>query len=724
MKKTSLVKTIIIKAGMITAVLFIIGIVYTSYKLTEGKELARVKEAKHFKEMITIDVNTKLDPAVSIALSIANNSNIVKALKTNDRELALNVLQNIIKSFKNNTNYKHLKIHIHTKDIHSFLRAWKPKKHGDDLSGFRATIVHVANTHKALRAIEVGRAGIVIRGLAPIFDEDRNYIGSIECILGYNSIVKKYAKKGKKLAILMDSKFKRGNALTQDKYIGNYILSQKVYDESFINALKSVNLNQLKTKPYLVANNFFITAVPIKDFKGNLIGLYVVGDEISDVDKIANDANNITIQTVAYYLIVIIVILAIIGIIANKHILSSVKEFENKFREFLDFISYKTNKFEPAEIKVMDEFGVMLNDLNEIAKQYDKALKEDMKVMGELVIIADKMKQGIFRCRIKSNTNNPMILTLKKTINNLADSTENYFSKMREVLESYTSDDYTPKIDIEPVIKEDLRAVMEDINELGEALRNTAKANLQNGQTLESNASSMNDSMQNLAAKANQQAASLEETAAAVEEITSITRNNANNSATMAKLGNEVKVAVEDGNKLAHQTVTAMDSINERVTAINEAISVIDQIAFQTNILSLNAAVEAATAGEAGKGFAVVAGEVRNLAARSAEAANEIKKLVEEATLKANEGKEISEDMIAGYERLNEQITQTINIIEQVSTASKEQMQGIEQINDAVNTLDRVTQENASEANHVAQIANELKQLANNLLEDAKSKRF
>ena len=82
-----------------------------------------------------------------------------------------------------------------------------------------------------------------------------------------------------------------------------------------------------------------------------------------------------------------------------------------------------------------------------------------------------------------------------------------------------------------------------------------------------------------------------------------------------------------------------MDEINTQVNAINEAITVIDQIAFQTNILSLNAAVEAATAGEAGKGFAVVAQEVRNLASRSSEAAKEIKELVLNATTKANQGK-------------------------------------------------------------------------------------
>ncbi|RXJ93678.1 chemotaxis protein, partial [Arcobacter sp. CECT 8989] len=128
---------------------------------------------------------------------------------------------------------------------------------------------------------------------------------------------------------------------------------------------------------------------------------------------------------------------------------------------------------------------------------------------------------------------------------------------------------------------------------------------------------------------------------------------------------------------------------------MNDAISVIDQIAFQTNILSLNAAVEAATAGEAGKGFAVVAGEVRNLASRSAEAAKEIKSLVENATQKSGDGKQIAGNMIEGYTHLNENIQNTHGLIKNVAESSKEQKTGIEQISIAVNQLDQQTQKNA-----------------------------
>ncbi|RXK15974.1 chemotaxis protein, partial [Malaciobacter mytili LMG 24559] len=182
--------------------------------------------------------------------------------------------------------------------------------------------------------------------------------------------------------------------------------------------------------------------------------------------------------------------------------------------------------------------------------------------------------------------------------------------------------------------------------------------------------------------------------------------------------------SVTRGQDLALNTTKSMEDINTQVEAINEAITVIDQIAFQTNILSLNAAVEAASAGEAGKGFAVVAQEVRNLASKSAEAANEIKHIVEQATLKANEGKQVATQMIEGYKALNDNISGTITLITEVNSASREQQSGIEQINDAVALLDQQTQKNASIATKTQEIANKTNVLADSIVEDADKKEF
>jgi methyl-accepting chemotaxis protein len=233
--------------------------------------------------------------------------------------------------------------------------------------------------------------------------------------------------------------------------------------------------------------------------------------------------------------------------------------------------------------------------------------------------------------------------------------------------------------------------------------------------TLDQKISVLSSASRDLSTSSNQQAASLEETAAALEEITATIVNNTSNTIKMATYAQQVSGSVSQGQALANQTVEAMENINSEVQAINSAITVIDQIAFQTNILSLNAAVEAATAGEAGKGFAVVAQEVRNLATRSADAAKEIKDLVQSAAQKTNHGKEIANEMINGYLQLNENISNTIDIIHNVSNSSKEQQEGIEQINNAVAKLDQNTQKNAASANAINELANDLHQMSQGL---------
>ena len=408
------------------------------------------------------------------------------------------------------------------------------------------------------------------------------------------------------------------------------------------------------------------------------------------------------------------------GAVSNRDL----EEIDKYFQQLIEFLSYEKSEFEYVESTGNKKVDDMFKNWNQQIKSFDKRTKDDMRVLGEIVLTADKVEQGIYKCRIKGDSDNPTISTLRNTLNKMLISIDDATSRISKVVTSYTNDDFTDYIKVVDNYKDDMKLLMESINLLGKELGNSAKNNLNNGETLEKSSSTMTNSMNNLATKANEQAASLEQTAAALEEITSITRNNTQNATKMGELGQIVKKSVQTGEELASKTAISMDEINEKVKAINSAITVIDQIAFQTNILSLNAAVEAATAGEAGKGFAVVAQEVRNLANRSAEAAKEIKNLVEEANIKTNDGKLISSDMIEGYKELNKNISETINIIEDVSAASKEQMLGIEQINQTVNMLDRVTQENAFESNQIKEISQSVSTLAYELLTDAKSKKF
>ncbi|MDO9056029.1 MAG: methyl-accepting chemotaxis protein, partial [Sulfuricurvum sp.] len=222
----------------------------------------------------------------------------------------------------------------------------------------------------------------------------------------------------------------------------------------------------------------------------------------------------------------------------------------------------------------------------------------------------------------------------------------------------------------------------------------------------------------------NQQAASLEETAAAMEEMTSNVQQNAQKANDMASMAAQTDASAKEGAELAQRTATAMTEIQVATNSINNAVAIIENIAFQTNILSLNAAVEAATAGDAGKGFAVVAQEVRNLANRSADAAKEIKAMAEQAATKSNEGMSIATELTRGFEVIAGKIEQTTMLVQDVSNASREQMQGIGQINTAVTQLDQMTQENAKVASNVSQTSDVIQELSEEINREIESKSF
>ena len=423
--------------------------------------------------------------------------------------------------------------------------------------------------------------------------------------------------------------------------------------------------------------------------------------------------------------IVVLLLLVLALSFLTKDIIGSLNKFKNGLNNFFDFINKKSDKIELINIKTSDEFGQMANVINENIILTQNNLKEDQKLIDDVSIVISRVKHGWYSQSIQAETSNQTLNILKDGINDMIVSTKQHFVTVNKTLQEYTKYNYTKELVLDGIEKDGVfEQFIIDINKLRDAINLMLQENKRNGLTLNDSSNGLLLNVNKLNESSNDAAARLEETAAALEEVTSSIFNSTNKISEMSKIANNVTVSASQGEKLASKTTIAMEEINDKVTAINEAISVIDQIAFQTNILSLNAAVEAATAGEAGRGFAVVAQEVRNLASRSAEAAKEIKNLVQDATVKANEGKDISSEMIKGYSSLNESINQTITIISEITSSSKEQQKGVEQINDAINSLDKQTQENASIANTTNDIAKKTSLIAKKILESAEQKEF
>ncbi len=220
---------------------------------------------------------------------------------------------------------------------------------------------------------------------------------------------------------------------------------------------------------------------------------------------------------------------------------------------------------------------------------------------------------------------------------------------------------------------------------------------------------------QSLAEGASEQAASLEESSSSLEEISSMTKRNAENALKASDLARSARSAADHGASDMQAMAQAMQEIKSSSDDIGKIIKTIDEIAFQTNILALNAAVEAARAGEAGMGFAVVADEVRNLAQRSAQAARETAGKIEGAIAKTGQGVEISGLVLKNLQEIVQKVRQVDELVAEVAAASKEQSQGIDQVNTAVGQIDKVTQSNAANAEESASASQELNSQADAL---------
>jgi len=709
-------------------------------------------QEKDFNDLRTTMINNTQERVQNIYSSIlvqasfvANNKIIKNSLEAkNDLSADKELKNSIIPFFKNSLKNPNVKIHIHTKNTRSFIRSWSDKR-GDNLSGFRETLNKIKLTKDIINTIEIGRGGMVMRSIVPIF-QNSSYIGSVEVMRGFNDIVQKSLGDGNELLVLMDSQYARGDSLaSRNSSLGKYIINQKNINNDFYNDAKELNIDKLIENKIFVSEKYYYTSEKIVDFKGRTVGLFLIGKNNKDVGHIANSGQVMLTTSIVFAIIILILFLTVLFLI-NSIIISPLLKLQNGLNSFFAYLNKEQNTTLAIEVKSKDEIGAMAIEINKNVKIISKRIDEDNLVFDEIVNKLALLSEGNFKdAKIEANYSGNYERA-KDAINNTISTTENIISEIATTLQDIDKGHLEKEItsefkgDYEPIkisinsMSQNLSHVIETIDS---SLQSLASGNLNTQidkdlpgdynqlkiainktiSQLNTTISSVNESIVQIASAseevssaagslstgATEQASSLEESTAAIEEMAGGISQNADSARKTNEISSKSSTMAKDGGKAVEQTVEAMRNIASK-------IGIIEDIAYQTNLLALNAAIEAARAGEHGKGFAVVASEVRKLAERSQVAAQEISQITTDSV-------EVSEKAGVLLEQIVPSIEQTSELIEEIASASAEQDTGITQINYAMTSLDQVTQQNASASEELASASEEMSSQADHLKE-------
>ena len=453
---------------------------------------------------------------------------------------------------------------------------------------------------------------------------------------------------------------------------------------------------------------------------GNVIGVMDLTFDLAESDTIINSA----VSNLVYQAIGVLIVLTIFMAWLIRHATKPIEVFQRGLEMFFKYLKKEREDVHYIDTYSNDEIGELIESVNKNIEETIEGVKKDEQVIKEAKDICKAASIGIYDRKITANGHSKEANELKVLINELIDATGYNVNRVVRVLSEYENNDYTARINSKGRTTGQMKEVFDKVDSLGERLACSAKENYENGIKLSKDTDALEKAISNIQEFLSKQSIELSDAVEELETITKNIKNTALNASSMANHSKDVVKSVDLGQQLALKNANEMRAIAEQVKLINESISIIDQIAFQTNILSLNAAVEAATAGEAGKGFAVVAGEVRNLANRSAEAAKEIKDLVENAFNKTIEGEKTSTQMEEGYKELKEHINSTIKLIDEVAKSAKEQQTTIVEINSNITQITEHGKHNIDMSNKVLNIAKQTKHLAKTITNEAKTKKF
>ncbi len=547
--------------SLLTGIFVVIVVAF--FSINDIRKDIYQKEANALTTYFNQKFQAKKDVAISNVINLSQNYYVINALKENKRDIAIQGLKTVITDFKENTKFKNIKIHLHDKDINSFVRLWALDKFGDDLKGFRQTIISIKQNKKPLVAIELGRAGLVLRGLSPII-ENGQYLGSVEFMQSLNSIIRDAEKNNLQSIILLDSKYldiskKLKNAPKLNK---QFVLASKpkLLNQAFFTEMKKVDITKTGT-----SDNYYFTSVAIKDFQNKIVGYSVMAKPLTDVEILINKTQYALIKQIIITVIIDLIILLVLATIIHKFIISPIKYISTELSSGNSDLNKELSLNTNDELSfIADNFNQFIKNLKEVILNVQTNTKLTNNTLKELGILSKQVIQD-------STTVNQNLQTSNGKIQEISDFTCQSVDSTKEILDDIKN----------------ANTMMHKADKSMQELKVKVEENV-------SMETDISDKLINLSNDIGQVYSILEVIKNISEQTNLLALNAAIEAARAGEMGRGFAVVADEVRQLAIRTQTSLDEANTTVGTVVDNINAINN-QMQQGVSELTYLIETST---------------------------------------------------------------------------------------------------------------------------------